>query len=66
MNKLASTTATASTVPVLRYETAVNPVAREREQRARQQLRAPDACYRAAARAMPEAEALALLASWEK
>ena len=55
-----------STAPVLRYQTAVDPVARERQERARRQLWAPDACYRAAIRPMPEADVREILASWEK
>ncbi|WP_254575160.1 hypothetical protein [Stenotrophomonas acidaminiphila] len=55
-----------STAPVLRYQTAVDPVARERQERARRQLWAPEACYRAAIRPMPEADVREILATWEK
>lgn len=55
-----------STAPVLRYETAMDPLARERQEQARRQLWAPEACYRAAIRPMPEADVREILAGWEK
>ncbi|HDS1564099.1 hypothetical protein [Stenotrophomonas sp. GD04006] len=56
----------APAAPVLRYETALSADARQRQLKARTQLWAPDACYRAAIQAMPAQDVAAVLATWDK